>query len=116
MLPDNAIAIEFAANSPCIAERLTVFGNEATPIGALRRMLMRFGLAPHLINFQKKDDEVVVVGRNAEGKPATFARILWGLPLADLDLARDELISEGWSPTTPKYEMQLPDGRSVTNG
>ncbi len=116
-IPASSTVIEFLPNSPCVLERMVLPGTDATD--ALKRLLTRFGLAPHLVGYKKGDqdkrpDEILIMGRDrVTEQPVVIGRILWGIPWADLAEARAALIDEGWAPKPPKFDMELPDGRPV---
>lgn len=110
MIPDTAIALEYAPNAPCAVER-AIFNLDTK--AALIRILSRLGVAPLNIAFRVRDDETLIVGRNAAGQEAIWGRIMFGATLNELRQARDDLLAAGWRPTPAKFDMTLPDGRQV---
>lgn len=112
MIPDNATVIAFAPNAPRAEERLVLCD------GSLRdrlvRILSALGVTPLLVGFAPAgNDETHLIGRGADGKPAIFARFLYGASAAELEAIRDALVAEGWKPRPPRFDMILPDGRCV---
>lgn len=114
MIPETSTVIEYLPGSPCVTERFTLMTQDAGQ--ALRRMLSRFGLPPLNVGFRiggVANQEIYLVMRRSDGGQVDIGRIMYGLALADLEAARNELIAADWQPRPPKYETRLPDGKDI---
>lgn len=114
MIPDTATVVAYAPNAPRAEERLVLCDGSLRD--RLTRVLTSMGVTPLLIAFAPggaAKQETHLIGRGQDGKQTVFARFLYGASVADLEAVRAVLVAEGWKPTPPRFDMTLPDGRTV---